>query len=360
MARDRIRAAALPPHPPLGDVSERAAEAPSEDPRPPVPGPAPFVLICGLDHANVDEEEAVFRSAGVRFAQVVARSEDDFLRLCGEAEALLLQYGAVTRRVIAGLPRLRLLVRYGVGVDGVDLDAATDHGIPVANVPDYGTDEVANHAVALLLALARRLPELDRQTRAGGWDVFAVQPIHRLAGQTVGIIGCGRIGSRVARKLAGFDVRLLGHDPYVAEVPPGVTPVGLDRLLAESDYVTVHCPLNAETRHLIDAAALARMKPSAVLVNTARGGIVDTAALAAALERGRLGGAGLDVTEQEPLDPRSPLLRMDRVVVTPHAAWYSEEGRSDLKRRVAEEAVRVLVRGEPPRNCVNPRVLAKP
>lgn len=323
-------------------------------------GPSPFVLICGLDHANVAEEEAVFRAAGVRFGQVVARTEDDFLRQCGDAEALLIQYGAVTRRVIAGLPRLRLLVRYGVGVDGVDVDAATDRGIPVANVPDYGTDEVANHAVALLLALARKLPQLDRQTRAGRWDVFAVQPIHRLAGQTVGIVGCGRIGSRVARKLAGFDVRLLGHDPYVAEFPPGVTPVGLERLLAESDYVTLHCPLNAETRHLIAAAALARMKPSAVLVNTARGGVVDTMALADALQRGRLGGAGLDVTEQEPLDLQSPLLRMDRVVVTPHAAWYSEEGRSDLKRRVAEEVVRVLVRGEPPRNCVNPGVLAKP
>jgi D-3-phosphoglycerate dehydrogenase len=323
------------------------------------PAAGPLVLICGLDHANVAEEEQVFRSAGLRFAQVVARTEDDLLRQCGEADALLVQYGLLTRRVIEGLPRLRLVVRYGVGVDGVDLTAATERGIPVANVPDYGTDEVANHAVALLLALARKITRLDRQTRAGRWDVFEAQPIHRLAGRTVGIVGCGRIGSRVARKLGGFDVRLLGHDPYIKEFPPGVQPARLETLLAESDYVTLHCPLTAGTRHLIDGPALARMKPGAILVNTARGGIVDTAALAEALEQGRLAGAGLDVTEQEPPDRASSLFRMEQVIVTPHAAWYSEEGRSDLKRRVAEEAVRVLRGGEPPRNCVNPEVFGR-
>ncbi len=323
------------------------------------PAAGPLVLICGLDHANVVEEEQVFHSAGLRFAQVVAQTEDDLLRQCGEADALLVQYGLLTRRVIEGLPRLRLLVRYGVGVDGVDLAAATERGIPVANVPDYGTDEVANHAVALLLALARKITRLDRQTRAGRWDVFEAQPIHRLAGRTVGIVGCGRIGSRVARKLGGFDVRLLGHDPYIKDFPAGVVPARLETLLAESDYLTLHCPLTAATRHLIDGPALAQMKPTAVLVNTARGGIVDIAALAEALEHGRLAGAGLDVTEQEPLDRTSPLLRMEQVIVTPHAAWYSEEGRSDLKRRVAEEAVRVLVGGEPPRNCVNPEAFGR-
>ncbi len=319
--------------------------------------PAPLVLICGLDHASVAEEEAVFRAAGVRFAQVLARTAAEYLREGREADALLVQYGDVDRRVIEGLPRLRLLVRYGVGVDGIDVAAATERGIPVVNVPDYGTDEVANHAVALLLALARKLPALDRQVRGGGWDVFAVQPVHRLAGRTVGILGCGRIGSRVARKLAGFDVRLLAHDPYVERLPAGVTGVSFDRLLAESDFLTIHCPLTAETRHLFGRAALGRMKPTAVLVNTARGGIVDTAALVEALEAGRLAGAGLDVTEPEPLAPGHPLRRLEGVIVTPHAAWYSEEGRGDLKRRVAEETVRVLVRGEPPLHCVNPEAL---
>jgi D-3-phosphoglycerate dehydrogenase / 2-oxoglutarate reductase len=319
---------------------------------------APLVVICGLDHANIAEEQDVFAKAGLRFQVVVARSDAEYLERCREADGLLIQYGDVTRRVLEGLPRVRVLVRYGVGVDGIDLAAATDHGVPVVNVPDYGTDEVANHAVALLLALARKIARLDRQTRGGGWDVFRIGPVTRLAGQTVGILGCGRIGSAVARKLSGFDVRLLGCDPYVETFPPGVQPVAFERLLAESDYLTIHCPLTDETRHAFDAESLGWMRPTSMLINTARGGIVDTAALTDALQQGFLAGAGLDVLEEEPIDPASPLLRMEQVIVTPHAAWYSEEGRSDLKRRAAEEAVRVL-RGARPRHCVNPEVLGR-
>jgi D-3-phosphoglycerate dehydrogenase / 2-oxoglutarate reductase len=319
---------------------------------------APLVVICGLDHANVAEEQDVFAKAGVRYQVVVARTDAEYLERCREADGLLIQYGDVTRRVLEGLPRVRVLVRYGVGVDGIDLAAATDHGVLVVNVPDYGTDEVANHAVALLLALTRKIARLDRQTRSGGWDVFRIGPVTRLAGQTVGILGCGRIGSAVARKLSGFDLRLLGCDPYIETFPPGVQPVAFERLLAESDYVTIHCPLTDETRHAFDAESLGWMRPTAMLINTARGGIVDTAALVDALQQGFLAGAGLDVLEHEPIDPASPLLRMEQVIVTPHAAWYSEEGRSDLKRRAAEEAVRVL-RGEWPRHCVNPDVLGR-
>lgn len=318
----------------------------------------PLVLICGLDHASIAEELAVFTAAGVRCRRVSAHTEEGYLQECGDADGVLIQYGAFSRRVFDGLPRLRVLVRYGVGVDGVDLDAATDHGVPVVNVPDYGTDEVANHAVALLLALARKIARLDRQTRAGGWDVFRVGPITRLAGRTVGILGCGRIGSSVARKLTGFDVHLRGCDPYLTAFPPGVMPVSFERLLEESDYLTIHCPLTAETRQLLDASALARMPTTGVLINTARGGIVDTAALIEALQAGELAGAGLDVLETEPLDPASPLRQMEQVIVTPHAAWYSEEARSDLKRRAAEEAVRVLG-GERPRHCVNRPVLSR-
>jgi D-3-phosphoglycerate dehydrogenase len=324
---------------------------------PPAPA-APLAVVCGLDHVSLTEEEEVFARAGVRLQTVVARTDVEYLERCADADALLIQYGDLSRRVFEGLPRVRVVVRYGVGVDGIDLAAATDHGVPIVNVPDYGTDEVANHAVALLLALARKLARLDRQTRSGGWDVFRVGPVARLGGQTVGILGCGRIGSAVARKLGGFDMRLLGCDPYVDTFPPGVQPVAFERLLAESDYVTIHCPLTDETHHAFDAESLSWMRPTAALINTARGGIVDTAALVAALQEGLLAGAGLDVLEHEPIDPASPLLRMEQVIVTPHAAWYSEEGRSDLKRRAAEEAVRVL-RGERPRNCVNAEVLGR-
>ena len=174
---------------------------------------APLVVVCGLDHANLAEEQEVFVRAGVRFQAVAARTEAEYLERCGEADGLLIQYGAVTRRVLEGLPRVRVVVRYGVGVDGIDVAAATDHGVPVVNVPDYGTDEVANHAVALLLNLARKIARLDRQTRGGAWDIFRIGPVTRLAGQTVGIVGCGRIGSAVARKLSGFDGRYLHlHD----------------------------------------------------------------------------------------------------------------------------------------------------
>jgi len=320
--------------------------------------PAPLVVIASPAGMGPAEEEAVLGAAGFRFQRLVIRTEEDYLDRCRDAAGLLVFLGPFRRRVFEGLPRLRVIVRHGVGYDGVDLEAATDHGVVVANVPDYGTDEVANHAVALLLALARKLTRLDRQTRAGRWDCFAVGPITRLEGRTVGILGCGRIGSRVARKLGGFDVRLYGSDPYVSAFPPGVEPVSFERLLAESDYLTVHCPLTGETRGLLGREALARMKPTAVLVNTARGGIVDAAALAEALERGRLAAAGLDVVDPEPLDVASPLLRMEQVIVTPHAAWYSEEGRADLRRKSAEEAVRVL-RGERPLSCVNPAVLER-
>src|SRR5262245_27290865 len=278
---------------------------------------APLVVICGLDHANLAEEQDVFAKAGIRYQTVIARTESEYLERCAEADGLLVQYGAVTRRVLEGLPRLRVVVRYGVGVDGIDVAAATDRGVPVVNVPDYGTDEVANHAVALLLALSRKLTRLDRQTRGGGWDVFRVGPVTRLLGQTVGILGCGRIGTAVARKLGGFDVRLLGCDPYVDTFPPGVQPVSFERLLDESDYLTIHCPLAPDTRHLLGEETLARLRPTAVLINTARGGIVDTAALTAALQQGLLAGAGLDVLEDEPIDPASPLLRMEQVIVTP-------------------------------------------
>ena len=316
-----------------------------------------LALICGLDHAAIAEETAVFGVAGLPFRRVLARTEEDYLRACGEADAVLVQYGAFSRRVFEGLPRLRVLVRYGVGVDGIDLGAATDHGVPVVNVPDYGTDEVATQAVALLLALVRKITRLDRQTRAGRWDVFQVGGISRLAGRTVGIIGCGRIGGSVARKLSGFDVRLLGCDPYITVFPPGVLPVPLHRLLAESDYVTVHCPLTAETRHLLDAGTLALMRPTAILVNTARGGIVDEAALHSALTQGVIRGAGLDVFDREPTAPDNPLLTLDSVITAPHMAGVTKESFDRMAIAVANNLLSVLDGKPNVDNVVNKEVL---
>ena len=254
----------------------------------------PLVVICGLDHANIDEEEDGLHAGRRPVRVVVARTADEYLERCGEADALLVQYGDVARRVFEGLPRLRVLVRYGVGVDGIDLAAATDRGIPVVNVPglrDRRGREPRRRAAPRPRPQAA--PGSTGRRGAGGWDVFRVGPVTRLAGQTVGIVGCGRIGSAVARKLGGFDVRLLGCDPLrLRPSRPGVQPVAFERLLAESDYVTIHCPLTAGDAAPVRRGALARMRPTAVLINTARGGIVDTRGAGRGAPGGAPGGRG--------------------------------------------------------------------
>jgi D-3-phosphoglycerate dehydrogenase len=315
----------------------------------------PRVVITDCDHATIEPELAVLRGR----ADVTRHQRNDeagLVELCRDADGIITQYGRFTAAVLTTLARCRVIARYGVGVDTVDLDAATARGIVVANVPDYGTDEVSNHAIGMILALHRQLLGYDRAVRAGRWDFQTGAPIARLTGLTLGIVGFGRIGSAVARKLRPFGLACLATDPYVADIPDWVERVPLPTLLARADVVTLHCPLTAETRHLIDATALARMKPSAVLVNTARGAVVDPVALTAALEAGRLRGAGLDVLEEEPLPAGGPLARLDNVILSPHAAFYSEGSLVELKRKAAEAVVDVL-EGRQPRSVVNPAVL---
>lgn len=243
------------------------------------------------------------------------------------------------------LPALRLVVRAGVGYDQIDVPAATARGIAVANAPTYGTDDVAEHALALLLAWARRVPQLDRGMRTDGWPAVAQFPIHRLRGQTLGIVGLGRIGSGLARRARGIGLRVVACDPVLNAdqiKARDVEPTSFEDLLAQSDYVSIHVPLSDATRHLIDAAALARMKPEALLVNTSRGPVVDEAALADALASGRLGGAALDVFEEEPLAPSSPLRSFEQAVLTPHAAGYSLEAWNDLRHEMCDTAIDFL------------------
>ena len=247
-------------------------------------------------------------------------------------------------------------MRYGVGVDTVDVDAATRHGVAVCNVPDYGVEEVSDHAIALLLAIARRVPDLDRSVRQGAWNLAAGQTIRRLRGRTLGVVGLGRIGHATARKAAAFGFEVIGHDPVPGDDHPEIERVGLTELLQRADAVTLHLPLTPSTRHLIDGAALARMKAGALLINTSRGGLVDTDALVGALAEGRLAGAALDVVEPEPLPPDHPLLALPNVVVTPHAGWYSQDSFVELKTKAAEEAVAVI-EGRAPRYCLNDMVL---
>jgi D-3-phosphoglycerate dehydrogenase len=263
---------------------------------------------------------------------------------------------------IATLNHTGLLVRAGIGYDVIDVEAATAAGIWVANVPDYCVDEVADHAILLLLAAWRRLPELQAVWQAGSWvNAALVPPVNRARGRRLGIVGFGRIGRAVAQRAQGFGFEVSAHDPFVADDlvrAAGAQPIGLDELFATSDAVSLHCPLNSETRSMVNAERLSRVRPGVVLVNTSRGGLVDLAALDDALDRGQVGAVGLDVLEDEPApDLSRRLFKRPNVVLTPHLAWYSLEARRDLALKAAEEALRYLD-GERPRNLINPEARA--
>lgn len=288
------------------------------------------------------------------------QSEEEIIALAERADAVLNCYAKVTARVIGALRCCRIIARYGIGVDNVDLAAATRAKILVTNVPDYCVDEVSDHALALLLALARRVVAADRDVRRGTWDVVAYAGIRRLRGQTLGLLGFGRTAKALASKAQALGMQVLAADPYVngeAMARHGVRAADLDTLLREADVVSIHIPLSPETRGLIGEPELARMKPTAFLINTARGGIVDENAVAAALAEGRLAGAALDVLATEPPPADHPLRQAPNVILTPHLAFYSRDSVVELQTKAAEEVARAL-RGEPPRSPVNPDVLA--
>jgi D-3-phosphoglycerate dehydrogenase len=262
--------------------------------------------------------------------------------------------------MIGQMKRCRIISRFGIGVDNVDLDAATAAGIVVTKVPDYCIDEVSDHAMALLLALVRKIPASNAQVHAGRWEMKAVVPIHRLRGRVLGLVGFGRIPQLVAPKAKAFGLRVIVYDPFVpADVlaRERVDQVDFDELLAESDYVSIHTPLLPETRNLFSTEAFGRMKPGAYLINTARGPIVDDQALAKALDAGQLAGAALDVMPTEP-PVGSPLLGRENVIITPHTSFYSEESLLELQRKAAQEVADVLS-GKPPKNPVNPQALER-
>jgi D-3-phosphoglycerate dehydrogenase / 2-oxoglutarate reductase len=249
--------------------------------------------------------------------------------------------------VIEQCPSWRVIGRYGVGVDNVDVDAASRHGIAVINVPDYCVGEVATHTVALVLACWRKLDRSRELIDGGRWgDWGELRPVRQLSESTLGLVGAGRIGAEVVRLLAPFFGRVIAYD--IAASVAGVDMVSLDEVFAEADVVSLHCPLNDETRGLVDAARLASMKSEAVLVNVSRGGLVDTSALAAALADGSIGGAGLDVLPQEPPHPDDPVLTAPNVVLTPHTAWYSETSLVTLRRLLAERCSAYLNGGAVP------------
>lgn len=312
------------------------------------------VVAIDDGYADYDQESALLGAAGADFALRPCRgSEVEAASAVADADVILVRESPVSRAVLEAAPRCRAVIRYGIGVDNIDQAAAWERKVMVCNVPDYGTDEVATQAVALALAVVRRLRLHDAEVRAGRWSTGVLRPMYRLRGRTLGLVGYGRIARMTHAMLAGFGIaRVLAHDPQAA-LPPGVESASVDAVCREADLISLHAPLNDGTRHLIDARRLALMRPTAILVNTARGGLVDLDALHAALAAGRLLGAGLDVFDPEPPDPAHPLFALDNVVVTNHIGWYSEQSMRDLQRLTAEEAARVL-RGEPPCHWLNP------
>ncbi|MBI2940651.1 MAG: C-terminal binding protein [Chloroflexi bacterium] len=306
-------------------------------------------------------ERRVLDPVGAELVQVQVTTEAEAIEAARDADVVMNAGYRVARELIASLRRCRGIVQCSIGYDRVDVVAATERNIVVANLHAYCIEEVSDHAVALMLACARRLLPMDRAVRDGTWQRGyydgrqAIGEVRRLRGQTCGIVGLGNIGRLVARKVAGLGFRLLGYDPYVrAEVaePLGVRLVGLDELLRESDLVTLHVPLMVETCHLIGSAQFAAMKPTAYLVNTCRGPVVDEPALVAALRDGRIAGAGLDVFETEPLPLDSPLVGTANVVLTPHHAVYSQESMIAWRHHAVDEAARILG-GRWPRGLVN-------
>jgi D-3-phosphoglycerate dehydrogenase len=319
------------------------------------------VVIADYDYGDVELERTIVEGAGFTLQALQCRSEDELIEGAGDAVSVVTQYAYVGARAIRALPRLSHIARYGVGLDIVDVDAATEAGVLVTNVPaDYCRDEVADHALAMVLFFARRLRVYDEAVHGGAWHWKSGAPLHRLRGSRLGVVGFGNIGRAIADRARAFGPEIVVHDPYVDAGTAerlGARLVEFDALIGTSDYVVIQAPLTEETRGLFDRDVLARMKPGAVLVNTARGPIVDGAALFDALRNGRLAGAALDDLPEEPRKqrdwrPDNPLLGLPNCLVTPHVAYYSEESIRYARTFASEEVVRVL-RGEKPRSPVN-------
>ena len=320
------------------------------------------VAVSDSVFPNLDPARAVLSKIGAQLRLAEESKPEAILRVARDADALLATYAKITAEMIRQMTRCRIISRFGIGVDNVDVPAATERGIVVTKVPDYCIDEVSDHTMALLLSAVRKIPFANSMVHAGKWEMPAVVPIHRLRGTVLGLVGFGRIPQLVAPKAKSFGMRVVSHDPYIPKdifERAGVESVEFAELLKISDYVSIHSPLLPETEGLFNAGAFRQMKPHAYLINTARGPIVDEAALAQALDAGQLAGAALDVMPKEP-PTDSPLFGRANVIITPHTSFYSEESLVDLQTKAAEEVVRVL-KGEAPKNPVNPEALkAKP
>jgi D-3-phosphoglycerate dehydrogenase / 2-oxoglutarate reductase len=317
------------------------------------------VLVTDYTWPSVEPEAAVLAAAGARLLVAETGEEAELVELVAGADAILTCFKHVSPAVVRAGGRLQVIGRYGIGVDNIAVEEATRLGIPVTNVPGYCAHEVAEHVLALILAHERGIARFDQGVRNGDWTLTQGLPMRRVAGRALGIVGFGRIGQALARKAAALELDLLVHDPSASSDELGAVgarAVALQELAADSDYVSVHVPLTDATRGLVGGEFLRLMKPTAFLVNAARGGIVDQAALLEALREGRIAGAGIDVFEPEQLPPGHPLLEQASLIATPHVAFYSEESVLELEVKAAENVAAIL-EGRRPEHVVNPEVL---
>lgn len=313
------------------------------------------VVISDYYYKNLDQEKAILASVDAEFLSYHCKTEDEVIQAAADCDALICQFAPITRRVIESLRRCKVIVRYAIGVDNIDLKAAEECGIIVCNVPDYSIDEVSNHVIALLLDCCKKLTYMAGQTKLGNTSYTMIEPLSRMEGRTLGLMGFGRIARVVARKMSGFGLNIIAYDPMMdtaAAQQLNVSPVSFQELLAQSDYISIHCPLTQETHHLFDRQIFEQMKPTVIFINTARGAIVKEEDMVAFLREHEFAMAGIDVTETEPVPTDHPLLKLNNAVVTPHVAWYSVESVLSLQRKVAEEVAGVLS-GQPPRHPVN-------
>ena len=315
------------------------------------------IVITDYRFPDVEQERRAVEAAGGTLITGQATTEEQVADLCRDADGVLTARAPIGALAISALQRCRIIVRYGIGVDTVDVAAATARGILVANVPDYCLDEVSDHALTLLLMLSRQMIPAIALAREDTWAVGKMPPLQRLRGQACGLIGCGRIGALLAGKVSALGMNVIIHDPYLREPQAremGAELISLDDLLARADFISLHAPLNNATHHLLGEAAFAKMKKTASVINTARGGLVDEAALLAALDAGKIFGAGLDVVESETaVTPvRSALVRHPRIIVTAHTAWLSRQARALLQLRAIEQVLACL-RGEMPYGLIN-------
>jgi D-3-phosphoglycerate dehydrogenase / 2-oxoglutarate reductase len=316
------------------------------------------VLITDRAWPDCSIERRVLSEIGAEVVEAPRGDEATLIALARDADAIGTNWAQVTAQVIRSAPRCRIVARFGIGLDNISVTTATELGIPVTNIPDYCVSEVSDHALALLLSAARNVAFFHVRTKQGEYQLSAGPAMRRLSTATLGLIGFGNIARALFPKARALGMKVLAHSRHSDDFGTGCAMVSLNDLLAQSDFVSLHVPLSESTRHLISAPQLAQMKPTAWLINTSRGPLIDNSALRAALAAGRIAGAALDVFDPEPPDLADPLYRNERVIVTPHAAFVSEESLQELRLRVSRQIAEAL-RGVRPENVVNPAVYAR-